>query len=129
MMQRDKDYTPTGLRVEGPYENDRNADSYELLKAMIREAFGTPARPLKDVIIGHHLIYTIEDKRDDGFTYTVVQEIPSIDTFIFDHEVMQRLFGADYEAVLTVLAVTPTDKRDDALSALYSTRPTAGEKR
>lgn len=120
-MQRDKDYTPNGLRIEGPYENDRNSDSYDLLKQMIREAYSTSARPIKDVIIGHHLIYTVEEVRD-GFTYTIVQEIPSIDTFIFDVDVMQRLFGKDFEEVLCVLATTPTDKRDHTLEVLYKTR-------
>jgi len=63
-MSTATDNTPTGLRIEGAYENDRNGENSELFKAIIREVYG-----VKDVICGHHLVYQVEDKRADGFAY------------------------------------------------------------
>lgn len=40
MRATEKDFTETGLRVEGPYENDRNAESAQCFKDVIREVFG-----------------------------------------------------------------------------------------
>lgn len=28
---KERDFTPTGIKIDGAYENDRNADSAELL--------------------------------------------------------------------------------------------------
>jgi hypothetical protein len=38
-MPKANDYTATGLRIVGPWENDRNADGAQLFKDIIREAF------------------------------------------------------------------------------------------
>ena len=35
---KEKDFTPTGLRMEGGYENDRNADEVEKSVAAARDA-------------------------------------------------------------------------------------------
>jgi uncharacterized membrane protein len=108
------DCTPTGLKLEGPYENDRNAENSNLYKAIIREAFG-----VTDVICGHHLVYEVEDKRADGFTYQIIEEIPSADALIFDHGVAKKLWGDNWQAHLTKLALEPTETRDKLLGELY----------
>lgn len=113
----DRDYSPTGLKIEGGYENDRNAVYAPLYKAMIREAY-----KCDDVICGHHLIYVSRDKRPDGFVYEVVQEIPSADALIFDHEAMGRLFGQDSIAVMTTLAKLPAQDRDEKLADMFESR-------
>lgn len=113
----DKDFSPTGLRIEGPYENDRNADSADLFKAIIRECFG-----VTDVIIAHHLTYVKEDMRD-GFAFQVVQEIPSADALIFDHDVARHLWGEqNFRHVLMRLALEPVASRDALLRKLYEAR-------
>lgn len=119
-MPTTSDFTPTGLCLEGPYENDRNGENSDLYKAIIREAFG-----VKDVICGHHLVYEIEDKRADGFAYQIIEEIPSADTLIFDHAVAKRLWGDAWQANLTALALTPVKDgaRDKLLGDLYRNRP------
>jgi hypothetical protein len=113
-MTTKTDFTPSGIKYEGPYENDRNAEHADLYKAIIREAYG-----VTDVICGHHLVYQIEDKRADGFTYTFVEEVPSADTLIFDTDVAQRLWGDKWKSVLSILAVTPIAERDALLHDFY----------
>lgn len=117
--EQNKDFTPTGMKLEGPYENDRNAENRELFKAMIREAFN-----VTDVIVAHHLTYVAVDRRD-GFDYQIVEEIPSADTLIFDHNIAKRIWGEDrYRDVLTRLALEPAPSRDELLKTLYNGRAT-----
>jgi uncharacterized membrane protein len=113
-MSTRTDFTPTGIKLEGPYENDRNQENQELYKAIIREAYG-----VTDVICGHHLVYQVEDKRPDGFTYTFVEEVPSADTLIFDTDVAKKLWGDQWKSILTILAVTPIAERDALLGQFY----------
>lgn len=115
------DFTPTGIKLEGPYENDRNGENSAIYKAIIREAFG-----VTDVICGHHLVYQIEDHRGDGFTYTFVEEIPSADTLIFDHEVAQKIWGDNFREVLIKLVCEPVPDRDKLLTELYQGRKQNG---
>lgn len=119
---KEKDYTPGGIRIEGTYENDRNADSSELLKAIIREVFG-----VKDVIIAHHLVYVRVEQRD-GFDYQVVEEIPAMDTLIFDHEIAKRLWGEPWRDILVRLAMEPCDSRDKLLCELFHARASVLER-
>ena len=115
-MLKEKDITDGGTRIEGQYENDRNADSAELFKDIIREVYG-----VKDVIIAHHLVYVTEETRN-GFKYQIVQEIPSADTLIFDHNVARKLWGGTWKTILTRLACEPPDSRDMLLYTLYYSR-------
>lgn len=113
-----KDFTETGTRLEGAYENDRNADHNALFKAIIREAYG-----VTDVICGHHLVYQREERHADGFTYTFVQEIPSADTLIFDHDVAKKIWGSAWQYALNRLAMEPVETRDEVLGEMYRNRP------
>jgi hypothetical protein len=113
----DKDFTPLGMRLEGPYENDRNSQSSDLFKAIIREAYG-----VKDVICAHHLVYVRDEKREDGFDYQVVQEVPSADTLIFDHDVAKTIWGDKWQERLIRLALEPVATRDNLLAELYQAR-------
>lgn len=110
-------FTETGLKVEGTYENTRNTRNRELYGAIIKEAYHTD-----QVIIAHHLTYVTVDKRD-GFDYQIVEEIPSADTLIFDHDVAQKIWGEDWSNVLHELAMTPVPERDKRLGELYHSRP------
>lgn len=116
-MSTTTDFTPKGVRIEGAYENDRNAEGSDLFKAVIREAYG-----VNDVIAGHHLIYEYRETRADGFTYDVVQEIPSADALIFDTDVAQKIFGDEWKSILTILAVTPVGERDALYADFYRNR-------
>jgi len=111
------DFTPAGTKLEGAYENDRNGEHADVFKAIIREVYG-----VKDVICGHHLVYQVEEKRADGFTYTFVEEVPSADTLIFDHDVARKIFGPDFKKQLIMLALEPIATRDAMLAKLYADR-------
>jgi hypothetical protein len=115
-MLKDKDFTPTGIKINGAYENDRNADASDLYKAIIREACG-----VTDVIIGHHLVYVTKEKRD-GFEFQIVEEISSADTLIFDHDIARKIWGEGFKDVLALLAQEPAETRDDLLARLYNNR-------
>lgn len=102
------------VKIEGTFENARNAKNSDLYKAILRECFG-----VSDVIIGHHLIYVTNDVRD-GFSYEIVEELPSADCLIFDHEIARKVWGeADFKRVLMQLACEPVETRDDLLASLY----------
>lgn len=116
-MSTANDFTPTGLKIEGAYENDRNGENAPLFKAIIREAYG-----VTDVICGHHLVYEVREQRADGFTYEQIQEIPSADALIFDHDVAQKIWGDKWKSILTILAMTPVAERDKLLGEFYYNR-------
>jgi hypothetical protein len=110
------------LKVEGPYENDRNVCFKQLLVAIIRELY----HPVDEaVIVGHHIVYEVIDKQYDAATnrtyeVQVVQERPSADEIIFNHDDMRKLFGeANYRDVLCKLALEPCETRMQVLSDLY----------
>jgi len=105
--------TPKGLRIEGTCENERNLANSDLYKDIVREAFG-----VKDVICGHHIIYTSDEMRD-GYNYTIVQEMPSADAMMFNHDVARKLWGDRYKTVLSQLACEPIETRDKLLAELY----------
>lgn len=111
---KEKDVTETGLRIEGSYENDRNADCAQCFKEVIREACG-----VQDVIIAHHLVYVREERHSDGFTYQVVEEIPSADTLIFDHDIARKIWGENFTSILARLACEPVETRDKLFMSLY----------
>lgn len=118
-MSTQTDFTATGTKIEGAYENDRNHEREQLFKDVVREVYG-----VKDVIVGHHIVYQLEEKGQDGFTYTFTEELPAADTLMFDHGAAKKIWGEEnYLSVLSRLAATPVEKRDDLFEQLYYTRP------
>lgn len=111
-MAQVDDFTKGGAKMEGAWENDRNAANRELYKAIIKEVYGA-----EDCIIAHHLVYSFQEG-----DYFIVEEIPSADTLIFDHAVMKKLFGDGFREVLTTLALEPVETRDAKLAELYNGR-------
>jgi hypothetical protein len=92
-------------------EVTRNKASAVLFEEMLRHAFGAEIV----VIVGHHL--TIEDSSGTARENVLTEnEIPSADTFMFDHEIMTARFGDDAIMVMQSLASTRTDDRDALLA-------------
>lgn len=77
---------------------------------------------VKDVIIAHHLVFVTEERREDGFVYQIVEEIPAADTLIFDHEIARRLWGSQWREVLKALALEPSETRDNLLKTYFNNR-------
>lgn len=108
-----KDFTPSGLKLEGSYENDRNTQNRKLYADIIREVYNA-----EQSIIAHHLTYVAIEHRD-GFEYQIVEEIPAADTLIFDHEAAKKLWGAEWQQILVRLVLTPVPERDVLLAELF----------
>ena len=85
-------------------ENDRNHKNHALYERMLRKAFGPDTR----ILVAHHLTFEVAGGEP--------VEIPSADTFMFDHLLMQRVFGEDAGEVMAQLALTPTETRDQVLN-------------
>lgn len=129
MSLKEKDFTPLGTKINGAYENDRNTDCADLLKDIVREAFG-----VRDVIVGHHVVYQTYEKRirkgvgdipDTEFSFPLTEEIPSADTLIFDHDIAAKLWGPAFKDVLVALALEPVATRDQLLAKFYYSRQKA----
>lgn len=118
MNVMDKDFTQTGMKIVGAFENDRNRISKELIKKIICEVF----HPVDDaVIVGHHITFEVT-YTDGKFEYQQVQEIPSMDEMIFDVEIAKKLWGPRYKEALCDLACEPISSRDTLLSRMYENR-------
>lgn len=117
MHLTDHDYTPQGTKIEGQYENDRNAENTKLFSDIIKEAY-----EVDQVIVAHHLVYVKQDTDPNGFKIQIVEEIPSADSLIFDHEVAEKIWGPDFLKILADLATTPLPQRDEKLASLYYNR-------
>lgn len=90
-------------------EIERNKRNGEMFTGLLRKAFSD--KKDLEVIIAHHLTIEYEGK------LATVDEIPSADTMLFDHDIMKAVFGVKYRHVMSQLAVMPVDggARDELL--------------
>ena len=106
-----KDFSTTGVKLEGPWENDRNRCYKQLIKDIITECFEVMDTPY----VGHHIVYEVPDKIQGALP----QEIPAFDTLIFEHTVAKKLWGENFKEFLKALACEPVETRDQLLADLY----------
>ncbi len=90
------------------YEDQRNKDHKYLYSSILKAAFGNVA------VIGHHLCFNTTDDE--------LNEIPSADCMMFDHDVMKRVFPDTYLDVMTQLALSPVETRDALLQLFFDKR-------
>lgn len=88
------------------YEQSRNKANASLYERILTIA---DLGPDIAVLIGHHIGF--EFNKD----LSTENEIPSADTLIFDHDIMSRVFGSRFVAIMAELATVPADRRDSAL--------------
>lgn len=93
-------------------EDARNRANAKLFRAIIQAAFGSQ----DDVTIGHHLSFQPHGDIEN------LNEIPSADTLIFDHDLMRRVFGDNAIRVMQRLCMYPCDTRDAELQRLFNAR-------
>lgn len=84
-------------------EEERNDAGHKTYERLLRLAFGAEL----PVVVGHHVSFTMADGH--------LNEIPSADTAIFDHVIMERAFGGDRFTVMAELAVVAVPARDTLL--------------
>jgi len=106
-----KDFSTTGVKLEGPWENDRNRCYKQLIRDVINECFEVMDTPY----VRHHIVYEVPDEIQGALP----QEIPSIDTVWFEHTVAKKLWGDRYLKVLSLLACEPVETRDQLMADLY----------
>jgi hypothetical protein len=92
------------------YETLRNRAAKETFTTALGEAFDRP----QGILIAHHMCFSEPE---------FPEEIPSADTFLFDHDVAKKLFGDKYKEVLIKLALEPVETRDRLFRSLYDGRP------
>lgn len=113
------DFTPGGVELVQPYENDRNQIYEALFEDIISEVYGA-----HKVICGHHLVYqtqeTLIDPVTGPYVHTFTQELPSADWAVFDHEIAKKIWGEDrYLDCLAALAREPAATRNEKLAEMY----------
>jgi hypothetical protein len=117
------DTTVGALKIEGAAENKRNRASKELFLAIMREVHGDRMPDPDDAMVAHHLTVVLQDVVKDNagreLEVEVVEEYPAADTLIFDHDVARKIWGYEWAANLTALALEPTETRDALLAKLY----------
>lgn len=98
-------------------EVDRNHKNSGLYVRILKIAFGDQ----DDEMIGHHLSFQEHGKID------TLNEIPSADTMIFDHDIMGRVFGRYAPKIMAALALVPVDggQRDSLLQSYLNSRESA----
>jgi hypothetical protein len=111
-------HTLTGAPYYLQAENDRNTHNGMLYIQLIQRAFGAD----EVVMVGHHFVF--EPKADmQALNLHTLNEIPSADTMLFDHDIMGAVFGNEARFVMAHLAMTPRGDRDTVLAAELAKLP------
>lgn len=98
-------------------ENDRNTRHGLLYMEMIKHAFGID----DTVMVGHHFVFAPTSRLQAG-DLSGLNEIPSADTVLFDHDIQTRIFGKYAVQVMQLLATHPVETRDDLARMLFEHR-------
>jgi hypothetical protein len=99
-------------------ENDRNTRHGDLFIDIIKRAFGVD----EVVMVGHHFVFEPKGSMEK-LDLTKLNEIPSADTIMFDHDIMGEVFGEHAVRVMQDLAAVPVERRDALLRDYLSQRP------
>lgn len=94
------------------FENARNKEHAATYTKLMKLAFGANAQ----CFIGHHLSFEM------GGDLSTENEIPSADALIFDHDVMNRVFGDEACQYMMNLANLPCGERDKYLATILEYR-------
>lgn len=100
-------------------ENDRNVHNGSLFVNIIKAAFGID----EVVMVGHHFVFEPRTAMTE-LDLTKLNEIPSADTVLFDHDIMGAVFGPVSGMVIVELAKHPvsTGARDAKARELFAIR-------
>lgn len=100
-------------------ENDRNTHNGALFVDIIKAAFGVD----EVVMVGHHFVFE-PDSAMQQRDLSKLNEIPSADTILFDHDIMGAVFGTVASLVIPALAKLPVADgvRDAKARELFDAR-------
>lgn len=100
-------------------ENDRNTRRGALFIDLIKAAFGVD----EVVMVGHHFVFEPTTAMQ-ALDLAKLNEIPSADTLMFDHDIMGDVFGNMAEFLMRQLASLPVTggQRDNLLAAALEKR-------
>lgn len=99
-------------------ENDRNTHHGQIFIDLIKRAFRTD----EVVMVGHHFVFEPEAAMKQ-LDLTQLNEIPSADTLLFDHEIMGAVFGEQAVPLMIELAKVPCDSRDQIVAEALAKLP------
>lgn len=88
-------------------ENDRNTHHGPVFIDLIKRAFGVD----EVVMVGHHFVFEPQQAMQK-FDLSKLNEIPSADTMLFDHDIMRAVFGDRALEIMARLSQTPAESRD-----------------
>lgn len=89
-----------GLKDYLDAEHDRNLAQHETIHRLLHRAVGDC-----HVSVAHHIIFGKTEE-------SIPNELPSIDTLFFDHDLMTKVFGDEAKRIMVVLASRPAEFRD-----------------
>lgn len=95
-------------------ENARNKKYAGLYVGIMKRAFGVITQKEPEVLIGHHLTFELNGDLETE------NEIPSADCLMFDHYIMQQVFGDKAVSIMQHLAATPCESRDPVLQEYWN---------
>jgi hypothetical protein len=92
------------------YENNRNALNQGIYIDLLKAVFGG-----HDIVVpGHHFVVMPQtENREDDVRH--MNEIPSADTILTDHDIMRAVFGESFLDVIIDCVRHPTPERDECL--------------
>ncbi len=92
-------------------ENDRNVRHGQVFIDLLHRAFG----PEEVIMVGHHFVFEPKDSMQ-ALDLANLNEIPSADTLIFDHDIMGAVFGERAIPIMGQLAAVPAERREEILA-------------
>lgn len=103
-------------------ENDRNTHHGQVFIDILKRAFGFD----EVIMVGHHFVFEPAEAMKN-LDLAHLNEIPSADTIIFDHDIMKEVFGDNFMQVIHECADVPCDQRDAVLKAHLDKLPAIKE--
>ena len=100
------------------FENDRNTHHGQIFIDLIKRAFRTD----EVVMVGHHFVFEPQEAMQK-LDLTQLNEIPSADTLLFDHEIMTAVFGERAIPLMVEMAKVDCRARDEIIREALAQLP------
>lgn len=112
------------------WENQRNKQHAELFERMLKRAIPVLLHKHDvnvEVLTGHHITFELDEDGDGKLDISSMNEIPSADCLLFDHDIMHAVFGVHYRMVMHTLVELPAEEREALLDKYLTALETEGE--